>query len=252
MRISNNIYLLSGGNFSAVGDISMLGEVYGIHTPKGMIIIDSGAPKTGPARIRQTLADLNICKPITHVILTHGHWDHAGGAKELQAVGAKVIIGKEDAIYCTNGGIKEMHTPFGSTNKIKGKYSMFDAEQNFPAFTPDVIIDKDCIKNINGLYFDFIKVPGHSPGSMAICVYVDGQTALFTGDFIQPDGVLLEDFIPWWNGDPNFNREDIVNSALKLMNYETDLILPGHGKICLKNGTAILRHAAQMAFLTMR
>lgn len=252
MRITDNIYLLSGGNFAAVGDMSMLGEVYGIYTSKGMIIIDSGGPKTGPARIRETLADLKICKPITHVILTHGHWDHAGGAKELQEAGAKVIIGKEDAIYCKNGGIKGMYTPFGSKKQMMGKYSMFDVEQNFPAFIPDIIIEDDCMMNINGLCFEFVKVPGHSPGSMVISLQIDGKTSLFTGDFIQPDGVLFEDFVPWWNGDPNFNCADIVNSTMKLMDRKADLILPGHGKICLKNGAAILRHAAQMAFLTMR
>ena len=239
MQITNNLFLLSGASFSAVGDAATLGEVYGIRTPKGLIIIDCGAPKTGPVTLKETLTELKVNEPITHVILTHGHWDHAGGAKELQESGAKIIVGKEDAIYCTNGGVKGMRSPF-------------DDSQLFPAFTPDITIIEDSFLEINNLNFEFIKIPGHSPGSIAIRVEVDGKIAMFTGDALQPDGTLLEKVTLGWQGDPAFSKKDIVDSMMKLIKYETDLILPGHGKICLRNGTKVLRFAAQTAFLTMR
>jgi len=239
MRITENLFLLSGASFSAVGDVATLGEVYGIRTSEGIIVIDCGAPKTGPAMLKETLASLNVHEPITHVILTHGHWDHAGGAKELQDAGAKIIVGAEDAIYCTNGGVKGMHSPF-------------DDSQLFPAFIPEITISEDSFLDINGLRFEFIKIPGHSPGSIAIHVEIDGKTAIFTGDALQPDGTLLEKVTLGWQGDPGFSKSDIVDSMMKLAKYETDIILPGHGKICLRNGTKILRFAAQTAFLTMR
>jgi len=239
MQITQNLFLLSGASFSAVGDAATLGEVYGIRTSEGVIVIDCGAPKTGPAMLKETLASLSIGEPITHVLLTHGHWDHAGGAKELQEAGAKIIVGAEDAIYCTNGGVKGMHSPF-------------DDSQLFPAFTPDITIDEDSFLDICGLKFEFIKIPGHSSGSMAIRVVIDGKTAMFTGDALQPDGNLLEKVTLGWQGDPGFSRSDIVDSMMKLMKYETDMILPGHGRICLRNGTKVLRFAAQTAFLTLR
>jgi len=239
MRVTNHVYVLSGSYFSAVGDASTLGDVYGIHTPQGVILIDCGAPATGPAMLRETLDYFEIREPVTHVIITHAHWDHCGGAKALQNAGAKVIVGQADTLYCTNGGVKGMISPF-------------DDEQIFPAFTPDITIADDQALELNGLSLEFIKIPGHTPGSVAVRLSIDGKTILFTGDALQPDGLYLDNVTLGWEGDPGFSRQAIVDSMMKLMKYETDMILPGHGKICLKNGTSLLRHAAQTAFLTLR
>jgi len=239
MRITNNLYVLSGSYFSAVNDVSKLGDVYGIRTPQGVILIDCGTAITGPVMLRETLAYFDVSEPITHTIITHAHHDHCGGAKELQDIGVKIIVGHEDAVYCKNGG-------------VWGLYSPHDVEQSFPAFTPDITLTEDQTMEINDLTFEFIKIPGHSPGSIAIKVNVDGKEIMFTGDALQPNGTLLEEVTLGWQGDPGFSRKSIVDSMMKLMKYETDMILPGHGKICLRNGTKVLRNAAQTAFNTLR
>ena len=239
MRVTNNVFVLSGSYFSAVHNYATLGDVYGIRTSQGVILIDCGNPKTGLEMARDTLAYFDVKEPITHLIVTHAHHDHCGGAKELQESGAKIIVGQEDAARCINGGVWGMYTPF-------------DKEQAYPAFTPDITIPGDQSMEINGLTFEFIKIPGHTPGSMAILTKIDGKTAMFTGDALQPDGNGLGDVSFGWQGDPAFDRQTVVDSMMKLMEYETDMILPGHGRVCLRNGTQVLRHAAQRAFLTLR
>ena len=47
MIISNNLFYLSGCCFSSVNDNGMLGEVYGINTSQGLILIDCGEALTG-------------------------------------------------------------------------------------------------------------------------------------------------------------------------------------------------------------
>jgi len=239
MRITDNIYVLSGGYFSAVNDSATLGDVYGIRTPRGMVLVDCGNPVTGPAMLRETLAYFNIYESITHVIITHAHHDHCGGVMELQEAGARIIVSEGDAPRCINGGVWGLYTPF-------------DKEQAYPAFTPDIIISGDCVREIDGVSFEFIQIPGHTPGSMAIRVEIDGKTVLFTGDALQPDGNYMNAVTFGWQGDPSFDRKTVVESMMKLMNYETDLVLPGHGKVCLRNGSKLLRYAAQQAFLTLR
>jgi len=239
MRITNNIYVLSGSYFSAVEDSAALGDVYGIRTPDGIVLIDCGEPVTGPAILNETLAYFDVYEPITHLIVTHAHHDHCGGARQLQEDGVIVVVGEEDAAYCVNGG-------------VWGFYSPFDKEQSYPAFQPDVAISGDQVREINGLPFEFIKIPGHTPGSMAIRVALDDKTAMFTGDALQPDGMYLNNITFGWQGDPYFNRQAVVSSMMKLMDYETDLVLPGHGKVCVRNGSKLLRRAAQEAFTTMR
>lgn len=230
MIISNNLFYLCGSCFSAVNDKGMLGEVYGIHTDQGLILIDCGEAFTGPAMIRETLKKFNVNSPITHVILTHGHHDHCGGAKELQELGAKIIVGAGDANYCKQGG------PKGTLD---------DIEQSFPAFIPNVEISTDQEMIINGIMFEFIMLPGHTNGGMAIRTNVDGKFVLFTGDTLEADGTFLNKFLFGWEGDPAFNKEEIVNSITKLTKYKTDMVLSGHGKICLRNGTKLVQQAAK-------
>lgn len=230
MIISNDLFYLSGSCFSAVNNKSILGEVYGINTGQGLILIDCGEASTGPAMLKKTLKKFNINSPITHVILTHGHHDHCGGAKEMQEAGAKIIVGAGDATYCKQGGPKG--TPY-------------DIEQSFPAFIPDVEISVDKEMIINGIMFEFIMIPGHTNGGMAIRVKVDGKLVLFTGDTLEADGTYLDKFLFGWEGDPAFNKEEIVNSIMKLAKYKADIVLSGHGKICLINGTKLIRQAAK-------
>lgn len=230
MIIANNLFYLSGSCFAAVNNKKTLGEVYGINTDQGLILIDCGEVSTGPAMIRETLKKFNINSPITHVILTHGHHDHCGGAKELQEKGAKIIVGAGDANYCKQGG------PKGTPD---------DIEQSFPAFIPNVEISIDQEMFINGIMFEFIMIPGHTNGGMAIRVKVDGKFILFTGDTLEADGTFLNKFLFGWEGDPTFNKEMIVNSIMKLTKYKADIVLSGHGKICLTNGTKLIRQAAK-------
>ncbi len=152
------------------------------------------------------------------------------GAKELQDLGSKIIVGSGDADYCKQGG------PKGTPD---------DIEQSFPAFIPDVEISEDQEMIINGIMFEFIMISGHTNGGMAIRVNVDGKFILFTGDTLEADGTFLNKLLFGWEGDPTFNKEKIVNSIMKLTKYETDIVLSGHGKICLRNGTKLIRQSAK-------
>lgn len=230
MIISNNLFYLSGSCFSAVNNKSTLGEVYGINTDQGLILIDCGEAISGPAMIRKTLKKFNINSRITHVILSHGHHDHCGGAKELQEAGAKIIVGTGDANYCKQGG------PKGTLD---------DREQSFPPFIPDIEISVDQEMIINGIKFELIMIPGHTSGGMAIRTKIDDKFVLFTGDTLEPDGTFLNKFLFGWEGDPTFNKKAIVNSIIKLTKYKTDMVLSGHGKICLANGTELIYQAAK-------
>lgn len=238
MRITDNTFVLGGSYFAAVDNSSALGDIYGIRTKQGVILIDCGMPVSGPIILRETLDTLKLDEPITHLIITHAHIDHCGGAKELQDAGAKVIVGKEDVAYCEDGGFEKLDPVF-----YQGHV--------FPEFSPDIVIDNDQIMDINGINFEFIKIPGHSPGSMAIRAEIDGRSMLFTGDSLQPDGMYLSNVSFGWEGDPAYNRKLLVSSISKLMDVDAEIILPGHGRVCLRNGPSLLKYAAQVAQLTL-
>ncbi len=238
MRVTDNVYVLSGSYYGAVNNNAVLGDVYGIRYEGGIILIDSGMNQTGPARIQKTLGEYGITEPVTHVILTHGHHDHAGGGKAFQDAGTKIIIGKEDAPYCEAGGAANLGSPF--------------TEQDFPAYTPDIPIAGDCEMELSGLKFAFYKTPGHTRGSLCALLHIDNKAILFTGDALQPGGGHFDQVSFGWQGDMYFSRADIVDSMKKLSSLNADIILPGHGKICLDNGGDVLRYAYKQALMTMR
>src|SRR5712672_2335141 len=78
-KLRNNISVLEGSG----GNIGVLTG------PDGKVLIDAGIGVSRP-QITKALADLGA-GPVTHLINTHWHFDHADGNEWLHSVGAKVI-----------------------------------------------------------------------------------------------------------------------------------------------------------------
>jgi glyoxylase-like metal-dependent hydrolase (beta-lactamase superfamily II) len=242
MRITDHVYLLSGDSYGA-GDYGMLGNVYGIRTTQGLILIDCGLPDTGLKMIRETLDYYEIEDTITHVLITHSHVDHCGNAKTLQDCGASIIAGEGDINHlCKPGGVNL----FRDIRYEEGSYHFF------PAFTPDIAISKDNKMEINGLTFRFILIPGHTPGSIAVWLDIDGKSMLFTGDSVNPLGIRIQEVDIGWYGDPRFDKKSLVESLMKLIPLDPDMILGGHGAVCLRDGNHVLRRAAKRAYFELR
>jgi glyoxylase-like metal-dependent hydrolase (beta-lactamase superfamily II) len=78
-KLRNNISVLEGSG----GNIAVLTG------PDGKVLIDAGIGVSRP-QLTKALAGLGA-DPITHLINTHWHFDHAGGNTWLNSVGAKIF-----------------------------------------------------------------------------------------------------------------------------------------------------------------
>jgi glyoxylase-like metal-dependent hydrolase (beta-lactamase superfamily II) len=135
-------------------------------------LIDCGYAGSAPAIRRAIAGSGREPGGLRRVVITHGHPDHAGSARELSAGGAAILIHPADArnLAITWRDVVERPT--------RGR--IFAAMTPEPlAFEP--IEDGDVLPMLGGLRV--VHTPGHTPGS--VCLYGARDRVLFVGDTLQ-------------------------------------------------------------------
>ena len=141
---------------------------------------------------------------VTHVLLTHGHFDHIGGCAALQAAGVKVGCPKDDLI-------EVQHANVGA--RLFGMPPVF-------LFTPDFTYEGGETLGLDGLTFQVIATPGHTQGS--VCLLVDD--VIFSGDTLFQGSVGRTDL-------PGGDFRALEKSVKALYALEGDYtVYPGHGE----------------------
>ena len=109
---------------------------------------------------------------LTRVVCTHGHPDHAGGARELALAGVPVLIHPADGDRLSITWREMLRRP--------SRGGLFAAMTPQPPQTVP-IEDGDILPMLGGLRV--IHTPGHTPGS--VCLYGARDRVLFVGDALQ-------------------------------------------------------------------
>lgn len=109
---------------------------------------------------------------LTRDVITHGHPDHAGSARELAEEGIPILIHPADAAGLRTTWADVLHRP--SLGRV---FSAMTPEP--PNLTP--IEDGDILPMLGGLRV--IHTPGHTPGS--VCLYGARDRVIFVGDTLQ-------------------------------------------------------------------
>lgn len=145
------------------------------------------------------------------ILLTHGHFDHIFGVKELtQKFGIEVYMSIEDEIILKNN------------DKFTAIYNLKEAESDFKFHN---ISEGDVLK-FGTMSFIVITTPGHTPGG--VCYYNAAEKIIFTGDTLFAGSIGRTDN-SWGDYD-----KLIVGIMEKLMYLDSDVeIYPGHG--CASN-----------------
>ena len=178
--------------------------VLGSSDRRSCVVIDVGS-EPGPLLDFLCREDLKI----EAVVLTHGHYDHFGGLKQLLKghSQAKLIIGRDAQKVCRN--------PLRN-------FSAFFA---LPTSTPKadrLVVQGDRIE-IDGLSLEVLDLPGHSPGSIGL--YEDSDKSVYCGDTLFAGSIGRTDF-------PGASHELLLESIRnRLMSLGDDTkVWPGHGQ----------------------
>jgi glyoxylase-like metal-dependent hydrolase (beta-lactamase superfamily II) len=135
-------------------------------------LIDCGYAGSTGAINRAVVAHGRSPAELRRVVITHGHPDHAGSARELAAAGVAVLIHPADG-----AGLR---TTWADLARRPTRGRLFAAmTPEPPSFQP--IEDGDILPMLGGLRV--IHTPGHTPGS--VCLYGARDRVLFVGDTLQ-------------------------------------------------------------------
>ena len=193
---------------------------------KGVIMIDGGAPKKRKAFIKSTKKTSITPEDIKLLILTHGHWDHIGSAKDIKEItGAKIALHKREKDWLEKS-LKPLPPAVTLWGKIFAKVmGTFMSFVHIPATHVDIIFgDEEFALAEFGIAGKVISTPGHSPGSVSVL--------LETGDAFVGDLAMNGFPLRLSPGLPIF-AEDIqkVKDSWKLLlDNGATRVYPAHGK----------------------
>lgn len=198
-KVASGVFMVGGPDLSDPRDCLC----YLVDGPQAKVLIDCGA---GPSAA--SILDLAINaagKPPTHLLLTHAHIDHAGGAAEIKRrTGCRVVIHAADAPVLAEGD------PERSAADWYGlALEPLDADEVLNGDGAIALSDQDKLT--------ILHTPGHTPGSLAAWCWAGGLKVLFGQDVHGP-------FAPAFGSD----LEQWRASMRRLLDLEADVLAEGH------------------------
>jgi glyoxylase-like metal-dependent hydrolase (beta-lactamase superfamily II) len=232
MQVSKSVYVVNGGYYGN------LGNVFAIRGEKSIALIDTGE-LPAVETIFKSLKDWGLANlPITHVLLTHGHQDHAGAAAHFKNKGARICCSEADAWQVRQGGLLPSEYP--------------GLLWSFTPCEPDEIVKDGDTVHFEDFSIRVIAAPGHTAGSVVYELKDGDKSIFFTGDLLSCDGERGELVILGWKGSPDYSPDSYLKTLDKIFRMEPDLVLGGHGIPCMADGNRVLRNAYLKALLELR
>jgi glyoxylase-like metal-dependent hydrolase (beta-lactamase superfamily II) len=208
-----NLWQVGGDGLTGPGDAA----IYLIYSGSQAALIDAGCGG-GHARL---VANIDGCLPkgtrLSHLLLTHCHFDHTGGAEAVrQTYGCDIVAHAQDAVFLEAGDSEVTAA------------SWYGSGLN--PFAIDIkLTQAETAITIGSATITALHWPGHSPGSLVYYTTMEDKRVLFGQDVHGPIHPALRS-----------DAELYQKSLKKLLGLDADLLLEGHFGIV--EGKEAVRH----------
>lgn len=178
--------------------------VYLVHFGEHAALIDAGCGRATDRLLQNVEAAGVVPEQIRHLLLTHCHYDHSGGAAGLRRrFGWPVALHALEAPYLESGDDRVSAAAWYG--------------EHLAACPVDVRLADGERFFLGQRSLQALHLPGHSPGSVAYVVESDGRRVVFAQDV---HGPLHPDLLS--------KRNDYQASLRKLLALEADILCEGH------------------------
>lgn len=216
---------LADGVFQARG----VANVHLVATSAGHVVFDTGLA-TQAAKQRRLLGEAAPPGPITHVILSHSHQDHAGGTQFWVEPDSEIVAHEEypeEQRY-----LKQLEDYLWDRNRTLFEWMPEDPPKTgFLAYgrvKPTLLVDEpDSLRfEQGGVRFEVLPTPG-AEGADNLCLWLPQQRILFSGDFFGP---LFPQFpnIFTMRGEKVRKPIEYIESLERIIALEPEMIVPSH------------------------
>ena len=234
MRISDHIHIVASGESGLSLTNQFDCTVYLVDGKEECALIDAGVG-VEPERILTEIEKSGIkLEKVKKILLTHGHGDHAGGAKVLsELLGAKVYAMEPAATFIREGDIEHLSLVPAIEAGVYEKGYHFRSCETLP------LMDGERIQ-VGSVTLEVVSSEGHSAGHCCYVMKEGAAKVLFAGDSVQCGGKIALQAI--WDCD----LQKYITTIRKLNEIKPDLLLPAHGAFALSRAYIHLQKACSI------
>ena len=233
MKLTDRVYLVGSGAFGFGLTDPFDCHVYLLDGGSELALIDVGAGMGVEAILENVRREGFDTARIRHVILTHAHGDHAGGAARTRRLlgDPAMYLSAETAAYIREGD------EVGVSIDVAKAVGIYPAEYRLEPCEIDVELNEGDEIAVGDLRIEVIDTPGHCDGHVSLHLDHDGERILFAGDVIFFGGKILLQNIH----DCRLDR--MIGSLRKLRELDVSMLFPGHAAFALSGGQAHIERA---------
>jgi glyoxylase-like metal-dependent hydrolase (beta-lactamase superfamily II) len=200
-----------------------------LQTEDGNVLVDTGMPEDA-VRVLEAIRTTGLEDP-RHILLSHCHPDHAGGASYLKAqTGAQVWAHHQDARLIEEGvGIRTVSAAPGAFNQLIANWLLRTIQGTIPACSVDHRVENGHVLPGNLIA---VHTPGHTAGHLSF--FWPQHRLLVAGD--------VASHLGWLRPLPIYEDYKLgLHTLRRLANLKFEVALFGHGTPIRKEAASRFR-----------
>ncbi len=225
MRIAERIHIVGSGRMGFDLTDAFDCHIYLIDGGDEYALIDAGAGRDVDQVIDRVAEDGLDPSRIRHILLTHAHADHAGGAAALRERLEVTVAASSEAAGMVRSGEEK-----AISLDVARRAGAYPEDYRFTACEVDHELAEGDSYRVGDLELEVLATPGHSSDQISFVLRQDRNVSILSADTLFEGGrILLQDI---WN----CSLQDACRSIEKLHELRIDGFYPGHRSFSVQRG----------------